>query len=1164
MSPLARAAPSESQVGHRPNVVYMLADDLGWGDLSCHGGSVPTPAIDGLFQSGIELTSFMSWCVCSPTRAMLLTGRHPFRVGTGPGVGGELAESETTIAEVFRDAGYQTGIFGKWHNGDEPDTPAYRAAFAEAWKDFPRKQPRFGLGVNAHGFDEAWVYYGGGGDFFTRRNLRNLGPASWWHNRELRESDPGYTEDLIVDHACEFLRQSAGKPFFCYVPFHIVHEPLQAKEEDLAAVDPAISDPDKRAYAAMLQAMDRNVARILATLDELGLRENTIVIFSSDNGATPQGNNLPLRGRKHTVYEGGVRVPTVFRWPGGGLTGRTWNGLSSGLDMLPTLASLAGVSLPGGLALDGQDIATALRKAEASTVESVYWAWHGVDALRTQRWKLHRMASRVELYDIEADPAEATNVADAHADVVKELTEKMNAWAASTGVALSHKPPKIDGDAAAAGDVLEITATVTAEAKPADVVLAPFATYAGDIQATDHLEFDVAAPADSLQAGFCISPVQQYRDTVTTAFRKGDGIDQFGREQVACPPVRGPAGSWEHRVIGLSTIAPASQVQFACAFRGGTPGTFTIHLDNVRIRHADGSTSPVWADAAHTQTRPVRDTAAFKQVQVRSRAAAAENTPAAKPAKADVVVYGDTSGGVTAAVQAARMGKSVLLISPTGHLGGLTSSGLGATDLGNPAILGGLAREFYHRVYEHYERDDAWKLEPRQKFQNRGQHGKAIDPATKLACAFEPRVAEALFDALASEARVRRINGRLDLKQGVRKDGPRITAIRLEDGSLVEGKVFIDASYEGDLMAAAGVSFVVGREANAEFKEQGNGIVGPRGGNQLPNGIDPYRIAGKPESGLLSGVNPDMGGRVGDGDHRLQAYCYRMVLTDVPANRVPIPKPASYDEADYEILFRAVAADPRARFFKIDLVPNRKTDSNNTGGISCDLIGGNYGPDWNWATLDHAQREAVAARHRDWQLGLVWTLQNHPRIPEAVRERHAAWGLAKDEFPDNGHWPYHLYVREARRMRSDFVMTEHHCRLREPVDDPVALGAYTLDSHNVQRFVNEGQVKNEGDIQMSLGGKPYPIAYRAIVPREAECSNLLVPWALSATHIAFGSIRMEPVFMTLGQSAATAACLAIDAGSSVQTVPYDRLRDRLVADGQQVTAASPRPLPSNR
>jgi hypothetical protein len=523
---------------------------------------------------------------------------------------------------------------------------------------------------------------------------------------------------------------------------------------------------------------------------------------------------------------------------------------------------------------------------------------------------------------------------------------------------------------------------------------------------------------------------------------------------------------------------------------------------------------------------------------------------------ADVVVYGDTSGGVTAAVQASRMGKTAIVISPTGHLGGMTSSGLGWTDLGNQAILGGLARDFYHRVYEHYQGDDAWVHEPRAGFRNQGQGLPSLDPATKLATTFEPHVAEAVFDELAAEAKVRRLTGRLDLTQPVRKDGPRIVALRLEDGSEVAGKMFIDASYEGDLMAAAGVSCVIGREANAEFKERGNGIVGPRAGNQVPDGIDPYRVAGDPASGLLPGVNEGLGGRVGDADDRLQAYCYRMVLTDAPANRVAIAKPAGYDEADYEILFRAIAAGQRERFFKTSPVPNRKTDSNNLGGISCDLIGGNYGPDWNWATLSHQRRADVAARHRDWQLGLVWTLQHHPRIPEAIRQQHAKWGLAKDEFPDNGHWPYHLYVREARRMRSDFVMTEHHCRGTKPVEDPVGLGAYTLDSHHVQRVVSKGQVKNEGDIQASLGGKPYGIAYRSIVPREAECQNLLVPWALSATHIAFGSIRMEPVFMTLGQSAATAACLAIDAGSSVQKVPYEKLRDRLLADGQKLAAGS--------
>ena len=524
---------------------------------------------------------------------------------------------------------------------------------------------------------------------------------------------------------------------------------------------------------------------------------------------------------------------------------------------------------------------------------------------------------------------------------------------------------------------------------------------------------------------------------------------------------------------------------------------------------------------------------------------------AAQNHRADVVVYGDASGGVVAAVQAARMGKQVILVSQYGHLGGMTASGLGWSDIGNDRILGGLSREFYHRVYLHYLKPEAWTHESRQTFPNRGQGVPALNDKTELASTFEPKVAEAVFDAMAKQAGVKTVKGRLDLKRGVGKQGNRLTAIHLEDGSTIAGKMFIDASYEGDLMEAAGVTFVTGRESNAQYDETGNGITGPRRGNQLPNGIDPYVVKGDPASGLLPGVNPDMGGNRGEGDHRFQAYCYRMVLTDVPNNRLPIPKPAGYDAADYEILFRAIEVGQTGRFFKTTMVPNRKTDANNASGISCDLIGGNYGADWNWATLDHVQREKLAAKHRDWQLGLVWTLQNHPRVPEAIRKDISRWGLAKDEFTDNGHWPYNIYVREARRMKSDFVMTQNHCRRTLPVQDPIGMGAYTLDSHNTQRFVHNAMVKNEGDIQARIRG-PYGISYRAIVPPAGECENLLVPWALSSTHIAFGSIRMEPVFMILSQSAATAACLAIDAGTSVQAVPYDKLAERLVKDGQKL------------
>lgn len=518
---------------------------------------------------------------------------------------------------------------------------------------------------------------------------------------------------------------------------------------------------------------------------------------------------------------------------------------------------------------------------------------------------------------------------------------------------------------------------------------------------------------------------------------------------------------------------------------------------------------------------------------------------------ADVIVYGDASGGVTAAVQTARMGKSVILVSQYGHLGGLTSSGLGWTDIGNDAILGGLSREFYHELYKHYQKPEAWTHEDRENFPNKGQGGPALNDKKKLASTFEPKVAQAVFDKMIRDAKVKVIKGRLDLKKGVIKEGKRITAIRLEDGRVLHGKMFIDASYEGDLLPGAGVSFVVGRESNAEFNEKGNGITGPLHGNQLRKGIDPYIKKGDSNSGLLPGVNPDMGGKVGDGDHRLQAYCYRMVLTDVPENRLPITKPKNYNEADYEIMFRLIEVGFKGAFFKKTLVPNRKTDGNNVGGFSCDFIGGNYGDDWNWATLNHDEREKLAAKHRDYQLGMVWTLQHHPRVPEDIRIRTIDWGLAKDEFTDNGNWPYNLYVREARRMRSDFVMTENHCRHTLPVDDPVGMGAYTLDSHNVQRYVQDEMVRNEGDIQSHLRGKAYGISYRAIIPKVEECENLFVPWALSATHIAFGSIRMEPVFMILGQSSATAACMAIDAKLPVQKVSYDKLRARLLADGQQ-------------
>jgi arylsulfatase A-like enzyme len=479
---LSSNSSSHAATSPKPNVVILLADDLGWSDISHHpGGSIKTPNIDRLFKQGVELRQFMGWCVCSPTRAMLLTSRHPFRVGTGPEVNGELAKEETTLAEAFKANGYKTGVFGKWHNGEDPDTPEFHRAFDEAWKAEPqRKYVATGIGVNEHGFDEAWIYYGGGPDYFTRRAPKtNAGPPRWWHNREHRPQDTGYTQDLITQHATEFIREHRSEPFFCYVPFQIVHEPYQAKESDLAKVDVSITDPTARSYAAMVQVLDQSVADILAELDKNGLRENTIVVFSSDNGATKAGCNLPLRGGKHSLFEGGIRLPTAIHWPNGGLTGGTpWDGFCGALDLFPTLISMIDGEMPKTRPLDGKDLWPALKTRGQSPVESYYFVWHGQDVLRTPQWKLHRGMERFELYDVQSDESETTNVAATHPDVVKVLTAKMDAWVDSLGAALSHRPAPLKYHAvpAAEGDVLEVTVIVTPKATAQDQLVIPIAT----------------------------------------------------------------------------------------------------------------------------------------------------------------------------------------------------------------------------------------------------------------------------------------------------------------------------------------------------------------------------------------------------------------------------------------------------------------------------------------------------------------------------------------------------------------------------------------------------------------------------------------------------------------------------------------------------------------
>ncbi len=507
----------------------------------------------------------------------------------------------------------------------------------------------------------------------------------------------------------------------------------------------------------------------------------------------------------------------------------------------------------------------------------------------------------------------------------------------------------------------------------------------------------------------------------------------------------------------------------------------------------------------------------------------------------DVVIYGGTSAAVSAAVQARRMDRSVVIVCPEKHLGGLTAGGLGWTDSGRKEAVGGVSREFYQRVKKHYDKPQAWVHQKSTEYSR-------YRPDDDAMWVFEPHVAERTFEELVAEYSIPVFRDEwLRRKDGVGKNGSRIVSITMLSGRTYRGNIFIDATYEGDLMASAGVSYHVGREGNDAYGETLNGVQTRNAvSHQFEEPVDPYVKPGDPDSGLLPRIHAGSPGEEGKGDTRLQAYNYRMCLTKIVENRMRFPKPANYDPTQYELLARYLDKGWRAIFAKFDPAPNAKTDTNNHGAFSTDNIGMNY--DYPEATYE--RRREILKEHQDYQKGLMWFLAYDPRVPTDVKEKVSQWGLAKDEFTDNGNWPHQIYVREARRMVSDFVMTEPHLRKIKPTPKPIGMGSYNMDSHNVQRYVDaNGHARNEGDIQINPGG-PYPVSYEAIVPRASECTNLLVPVCLSSSHIAYGSIRMEPVFMILGQSAATAASMAIDNGTDVQDVDYSKLRQRLLADGQ--------------
>jgi hypothetical protein len=522
----------------------------------------------------------------------------------------------------------------------------------------------------------------------------------------------------------------------------------------------------------------------------------------------------------------------------------------------------------------------------------------------------------------------------------------------------------------------------------------------------------------------------------------------------------------------------------------------------------------------------------------------------------DLVIYGGTSAGVTAAVQAARMNRSVVIVCPDQHLGGLSSGGLGWTDTGDKSVIGGLAREFYHRVWRHYQEPGSWPWQAPETYGNQGQGTPAIDGERRTMWIFEPHVAEKVCEDLIREHAIPVHRDEwLDREKGVAWNNARIASITTLNGKTYRGRMFLDATYEGDLMAAAGVPYHVGREAQRSYGERWNGVqTGVLHHRHhfgvLKERVSPYVIPGDPSSGLLPRISGEPPGEFGSGDDRIQAYCFRVCLTDHPENRVPFSRPEGYDPAQYELLLRIFEAGWRETFHKFDPIPNRKTDTNNHGPMSTDNIGYNY--DYPEASYD--RRREIIREHRQYQQGWFYFIANDPRVPAEVREQMSRWGLARDEFTDNDHWPHQLYIREARRMVGHYVMTENELLRRRPTPDSVGMGSYTIDSHNVQRYVTpEGYVQNEGDIGVPTPG-PYAIAYGSLVPGRGQCPNLLVPVCVSSSHIAFGSIRMEPVFMILGQSAATAAMIALELDLAVQDVPYERLRERLLQDGQVLEA----------
>ena len=625
----------------KPNYLVILADDLGYGDLSCHGGKTPTPNLDKLFDQSIEFSNFMTCPVSSPTRAGLLTSLNPLRTGQGPNTDGQLDTAIPTLGSIFKKDGYKTGIFGKWHNGDSP----------EFYPTLPH--------VNDYGFDRFVGFYGGGCDYFTKVWANKPTSPNWYNDRTEINNNLEYSTDVLTRSTIDFIEQNKAGRFLAYLPFNVIHTPLHVKDIDLQRVPSAIiqaaggtlrtwkeyyklfNDGDtpefntmyaqltgdnsifditgtlttadrQILYSAMLISLDDKVGELMKYLDDNNLATNTVVLFFADNGATPDGSGLPFTGNKHSTLEGGVHAPALIRWPAGGLVGpKKFKPMVGYLDVLPTFMEMSGISPTSIGKIDGSSFLNELKTDAQTGNREYYWLWRDHDVIRTDNWKMNRYINYNELFAIQTDITESSNVVASNPTVATNHLAKLETWRASTGAAITHLAPKLTAPINPAPDavVLKLTADVVVNASNPEPIIQILGT-GYSLLPDDYLHYDIKTEVGTQSDGFYISPFYNSGKYFTSK----RGVDQFGRVQSSGPAIMGGAGVWEHRVIGLGNEAPSSINKFSIILK--KTGKYTIYIDNIKIKRGDGSVIDVWSNStrvsAQTPLYTISSSATYK------------------------------------------------------------------------------------------------------------------------------------------------------------------------------------------------------------------------------------------------------------------------------------------------------------------------------------------------------------------------------------------------------------------------------------------------------------------------------------------------------------------------------------------------------------------------